>query len=390
MACDRKLWIEPPVHYIDRIGLDTEIKLREAVESVARRLIVKSTEGFEEHDEMRWYAWIASPTFNDFAKDRVVITSTCLRFETIFLGYAYAIWTINGTHEELRELVLRRSKAGTNPLIRTDYSDLEKIVDRLHFAYLVLTDIVKGNLLLWNRRSHPYESAEYYIETTNVLINICVALHTLAFVEFGQSDKNKINNSTWARLFLFIAIRFERAYFLLSSFVWLMYGGTHPTATALQRVCMGYILYYRAKTYIMCILTIISDPKKDIRMDRPYSSLEMILAFAQRCVWLCTPLVRNIHFGFQSRAKKLLEYAEKTIRQSYIAVPKTSISRKTIESEEDYNNLEHIISFIITDGQSKHMLAVMAKSRNGFRFVPNFDYGNYNGFEHFSLRMPDL
>lgn len=391
MASTSNLFIIPPVHFVNRIGLDTEQKLREAIESISRGLIDQGLSPFT-GNEHRWFAWKVSPTFNGFVDGDLIISNSCLRTEAVFIGYAFAIWTINSAHAELRAISVSRDEAQKTSSVYKDVTDMSDMCNRLYLAYLILVDVVKGNLILWNQRTHPYESAEYYTETTNVLINICAALHTIAFVEYGQSNKAiKLSKTTWARLFLFIAIRFERAYFLLTDFVWVMYGGNHPSAISLQRICLGYILYYRAKTYILCLSAIMEDPKRDVRTNRMYNSSEMIMALAQRSVYLLTPLITNIHFGFSTRSQKLIAYAEQMIRENYLSVRPDSITRKRITNADEYDKLESIVSEVIKDEQARNMLRVKAQTnKHNFHFVPDEDFGNYDGFMYHAIEMPEI
>lgn len=392
MASTRTLYIIPPEHFVKRIDLDTEQKLREAVESVARGLLDQGRDPFP-GKEHRWFSWKVSPTFNGFVEGDFIISNTCLRTEAIFIGYAFAIWTINSVHKELQEIAIQRSgidDSGKN--MEKDITDMQDMCNRIYLSYLVLVDLVKGNLLLWSQRAHPYESAEYYMHTANVLINICAALHTIAFVEYGQANKSiKLSKTTWARLFLFIAIRFERAYFILTDFVWVMYGGNHPSAISLQRICLGYILYYRAKTYVLCLSAIMDDPKRSIRTDRRFSSSEMIMALAQRSVYLLTPLVNNVHFGFNTRSRKLLVYSEQMIRESYLSVSQDSVTRRRITNSEEYNILHPIISEVIREDQSRNMLRVKAQTdKHGFHFTPDLQFGNYDSYMYHALEMPEV
>lgn len=397
MASNEQLSIIPPFHYKSPVVLNTELKLREGIESINRCMINQGKEAFDK-GEHRWYAWVASPTFNGCA-EQTVICNTCVRMEAIFLGYTFAIWTINNVHEELRELVLRRldlqqktSSTGhateNNDDVSPDPDDMRNICNRLYLVYLVLVDSVKGNLVLWNQRSHPYPSAEYYTETCDVLINICAGLHTIAFIEYGQSQKKgaQLSKTTWARLFLFVAIRFERAYFILTNFVWVMYGGGNDSAIALQRICMGYLLYYRAKAYILVILSITDNATKESKTHKNYSDSEYVLALAQQSLYLLQPLVKNPFFGFQTRSKKLIDFSEMRIREHYSSVPITSITRRRITTREEYDQLESIVSECINDSQARNMLQTPAHIEMHHRyFQPDPQYGNYDGFLYHAM-----
>lgn len=385
MASTRALYIVPPRHLHEGTELDTVEKLREAVEAVGRALIFQGTEPFE-GGEKRWYAWRTSPTFNGFSKEELPwVMSTCLRLESIFLGYTYAIWVINHVHSKLQNT----DSSGEEPEFQTD--DLREWLQKLYLAYLVLVDQVKGNLLLWNQRMQPYPCAEYFTHTCNVLINICAALHTIVFVEYGKRAGVKLSDSTWARLFLFVALRFERAYFLLTDFVWVMYGGSHISAVNLQRVCVGYVLYYRAKTYIISLRALgdlHANRSQSLRGSK-YSESEIALAMAQRAIYLLRPLVNNPFFGFQERANQLLAYAEKIVRERVLCFERSSVVCNRIKSAKDYDKLDKIIKSYITDDQARHMLLVRSQTKDRLYYVPDETYGNYDAFAYHAFPMPE-
>ena len=392
MASGRALYIAPPVHYNPAIQLDTQEKLREGVEAVARALITQGAEPFED-GEHRWFAWVASPTFNGYSKGDLLIVDTCLRMESVFLAYTLAIWTINGSHNKLQKIVRERRERGRQAEIVVDSEELHELCNQIYLAYLVLVDQCKGNLIMWNQRTHPYRCAEHYANTCNVLINICAALHTVAFIEYAQQMKSKLTKSSWARLFLFIALRFERAYFILTDFVWVMYGGSHITAVNLQRVCLGFVLYYRAKAYMISIQSLGDSTSKHTRsLGTKYTESEIALAFAQRSIYLLRPLVDNPFFGFQDRARNLLDHSEQIVRERFLAAPDTSFVRKRVETAEDYDKLGRVVDTCLSDAQAKHMLRVHAETggRSVYHYQPDLRYGNYDAFLHHALSMPEV
>lgn len=364
--------------------LDTIEKLREAVESVARALILQGNEPFEA-GEHRWYAWRASPTFNGVPKqDLPWVMATCPRMEAIFLGYTYAIWVINYVHGKLQ----KTTDSAEETELPTE--ELREWLQKLYLAYLFLVDQVKGNLLLWNQRMQPYPCAEYFTHTCNALISLCAALHTIVFIEYGKRAGVKLSDSTWARLFLFVAVRFERTYFLLTDFVWVMYGGSHISAVNLQRVCVGYILYYRAKTYIISVRAIGDSANHRARSPTSYrySESEVALAMTQRAIYLLRPLVNNPFFGFQDRAKNLLAYAEKTVRERVLSFDRSALVCNRVNTSKDYDKLEKIVKTYITDDQARHMLLVRAQTKDRFHYMPDDNYGNYDALAYHAFPMP--